>query len=139
MDMLVVCEITCGRDPQPTVGAGVPNTEICLLDSKKSVPGDISLPDWKLSPSVLALEMTTDPERSTRKVVYDEVHFEITATRLPGYYVYNIAMVLLSIVSLSWLSFVFEPADVSSRFATNLTLLYVRVHVRAYHQSVLPL
>jgi hypothetical protein len=95
------------------------------------------LHEWRfLSPEWSTEE--TDPALSTSGRQYSELHLDLVAKRVYNYYLYNIALVVFLIASLSVLSFCVELQDLANRTSITLTLLLTSVAFKITLSEKLP-
>jgi hypothetical protein len=113
------------------------------LEFVQPAPRDVVLCDldglheWRfLSPQWHVVE--TDPSLSTSRRQYSELHLDLVAKRVYNYYLYNIALVVFLIASLSVLSFCIELEDLANRTSITLTLLLTSVAFKITLSEKLP-
>eukprot|EP00656_Telonema_subtile_P013572 TRINITY_DN16897_c0_g1_i2.p1 TRINITY_DN16897_c0_g1~~TRINITY_DN16897_c0_g1_i2.p1 ORF type:complete len:447 (-),score=98.59 TRINITY_DN16897_c0_g1_i2:217-1557(-) len=99
---------------------------------------EVFLPDWEIEPQPTVFSLLTDPGNSIHGARYSELHINVHAKRRESYYIWNVGLIVLAIVSLSFTSFSIPPTEVEGRLTINLTLLLTAMAFKFVIAASLP-
>jgi len=109
-----------------------------ILYSSAGTMSDVFLPDWEIEPQPSVFTLLTEPTESIHKKRYSELHINIHAKRRESYYIWNIGLIILAIVSLSFTSFAIPVDNIEGRLTINLTLLLTAMAFKFVIAASLP-
>lgn len=114
-----------------------PDDKVRLFSTAGSM-SEVFLPDWTIEPQPTVFSVLTEPNESIHALRYSELHINIHAKRRESYYIWNIGLIVLSIVSLSFTSFAMPPENVEGRLTINITLLLTAMAFKFVIAASLP-
>jgi len=109
-----------------------------ILYSSAGTMSDVFLPDWEIEPQPSVFTLLTEPQDSIHHKRFSELHINVHAKRRESYYIWNIGLIILAIVSLSFTSFAIPEENVEGRLTINLTLLLTAMAFKFVIAASLP-